>query len=425
MTEENAGNGHPLQTEWLRVADICNGCRRCFHLCPSFDTLFELLDQPGVDGQPERLPGDSLERTQDGCNLCKLCYNHCPYCPPHSYALDFPGLMIRARIHSVRRNGRSAVDRLFSRTDRTGRLGKRFSRAMNAALASPFLRKAGQKLLGIHAEAPILPFARETFLERYGKRGIPESRKGIPEGVRERKVALFVTCLGNYQLPEIPESVALILEHHGISVAVPGAVCCGMPYLDVGDPEGFRAQASRVLSLFLPLVRAGYEVVVPVPTCSLTLRKEFLQYASGTGSEEGFRELSGATRDFFHYLQRIRSEGDLRTDFKSVLGRVSYHVPCHLRDQNIGAPVREILGLIPDSRVLPVEMCSGHGGSWGMRESHFPDARKKASRTAGAMEETSGDLWSSDCPLAAQALGTQGNRPVEHPAVLLRKAYGL
>lgn len=425
VMEKNAGTEDPLDREWIRVADICNGCRRCFHLCPSFDTLFELLDLSGVDGESTRLPPDSLDLTQDGCNLCKLCYNHCPYCPPHSYALDFPDLMVRSRIRSVRKKGHRLLDRMLSRTDRTGRLGTRFANLLNRGLESPFLRSMGQKLLGVHAEAPILPFSSETFLDSYRK-GRSGKEHGKGAGPEDLKVALFVTCLGNYQLPEIPESVLRILEHHGIPVLVPGAVCCGMPYLDVGDLDGFRAQSSRVLSLFLPLVREGYQVVAPVPTCSLTLRKEFLQY----GSEDedvvrGFGELSSATLDFFHFLQKLKNAGRLKTDFKSSAGRVSYHVPCHLRDQNIGAPVREILGLVPETTVIPVEQCSGHGGSWGMRESHFPDATKKAARTSELMEAARGGIWSSDCPLAAQALAVQGDRPVEHPAVLLRKAYGV
>ncbi|MHB1606210.1 MAG: heterodisulfide reductase-related iron-sulfur binding cluster [Leptospirales bacterium] len=425
MSEERSGKGDPLHKEWLRVADICNGCRRCFHLCPSFDTLFELLDSPSVDGDSARLSPDALDLTQEGCNLCKLCYNHCPYCPPHSYALDFPNLMVRSRIRSVRKKGLSVLDRMLSRTDRTGRMGTRFASLLNRTLESPFLRKAGQKFLEVHSEAPILPFSSETFMDRYGK-GRPVKGRGTEEGRSDRKVALFVTCLGNYQLPEVPDSVLRILEHHGIPVLVPGSVCCGMPFLDVGDLDGFREQASRVLALFLPLVREGYQVVAPIPTCSLTLRKEYLQYGGGGEADDReFRELSDATMDFFHFLQKLRLDGQLRTDFKNPAGRISYHVPCHLRDQNIGAPVKEILGLVPGTTVVPVEQCSGHGGSWGMRESHFPDAVKRAGRTSDLMMAAGDGTWSSDCPLAARAIGAQGDRKVEHPAVLLRKAYGL
>ena len=35
--------------------------------------------------------------------------------------------------------------------------------------------------------------------------------------------------------------------------------------------------------------------------------------------------------------------GQLRTDFKARLGKVSYHVPCHLRVQNIGLKTRDVL----------------------------------------------------------------------------------
>ena len=39
--------------ETLRVYDICNGCRRCFNLCPSFDVLFRGIDDK--DGEPDKV----------------------------------------------------------------------------------------------------------------------------------------------------------------------------------------------------------------------------------------------------------------------------------------------------------------------------------------------------------------------------------
>ncbi len=412
----------PLDKEWLRVADICNGCRRCFHLCPSFDTLFELLDRPDVDGDPGRLGSDALSRTEDGCNYCKLCYNHCPYCPPHAYRLDFPDLMIRARVRRKRSFGFSRTDRLLSRTDWTGEMGTRFAGTVNAAIRNPLLRRLGRLVAGIDERAPIMPFAHETFLERVGKKRL--SRERETEG-RPYKVALFVTCLGNYQKPEIPESVLRVLEHHDIPVLIPGALCCGMPYLDSGDLEGFRMQAAKVRDLYLPLVRKGYQVVVPVPTCQLTLRKEFLQYGGEKGEPEDFRELGENTWDFFQFLEKLRHEGLFRTDFKSSPGPLSYHVACHLRDQNIGTPAREVLGQIPGAEIRSVELCSGHGGTWGMKDRHYPLSRQKAEKTASVLRESGSGVWASDCPLAGKALEAASGIQVEHPAVLLRKAYGI
>ena len=81
-----------LQAESLRVYEICNGCRRCFNLCPSFDVLFRGIDEK--DGDVGALETPVLNRVVDLCYYCKLCFNHCPYCPPHNYDLDFPRLML-------------------------------------------------------------------------------------------------------------------------------------------------------------------------------------------------------------------------------------------------------------------------------------------------------------------------------------------
>ena len=51
--------------------------------------------------------------------------------------------------------------------------------------------------------------------------------------------------------------------------------------------------------------------------------------------------------DPFEYLMLRHAAGLLRTDFKSALGKVSYHVPCHLRVQNLGLKTRDVLQLVP------------------------------------------------------------------------------
>ena len=86
-----------VEQELRRVYDICNGCRRCITLCPSFKDLFVSLDTEEVDGDAEKLAPGALKRVVDLCYQCKLCYNHCPYTPPHRWQVDFPRLMLRAR----------------------------------------------------------------------------------------------------------------------------------------------------------------------------------------------------------------------------------------------------------------------------------------------------------------------------------------
>src|SRR2546422_11103246 len=73
--------------ETLRIFEVCDGCRRCFNLCPSFNTLFERID--AGDSDLSKLAPHDFEQVADECYYCKLCYNHCPYTPPHQYEIDF------------------------------------------------------------------------------------------------------------------------------------------------------------------------------------------------------------------------------------------------------------------------------------------------------------------------------------------------
>ncbi|MBI2091217.1 MAG: 4Fe-4S dicluster domain-containing protein, partial [Deltaproteobacteria bacterium] len=90
-----------VEAELKRVFDICNGCRRCYNLCPSFNDLFARLDAETVDGDAEKLGTADFRSVTDLCYQCKLCYNHCPYTPPHRWELDFPRLLLRAKVTHV------------------------------------------------------------------------------------------------------------------------------------------------------------------------------------------------------------------------------------------------------------------------------------------------------------------------------------
>src|SRR5256885_13317221 len=54
------------------------------------------------------------------------------------------------------------------------------------------------------------------------------------------------------------------------------------------------------------------------------------------------------------------------TLFRS-LGKVSYHVPCHLRVQNLGLKTRDLMRLVPGTSVDTIERCSGHNGTYGVK----------------------------------------------------------
>ncbi|MGA1562980.1 MAG: heterodisulfide reductase-related iron-sulfur binding cluster, partial [Gammaproteobacteria bacterium] len=131
--------------------------------------------------------------------------------------------------------------------------------------------------------------------------------------------------------------------------------------------------------------------------------------------------------DPFEYLMLRHKEGQLKTDFKNSLGKVSYHAACHQRVQNFGAKTRDALALVPDTKVEMIERCSGHDGTYGVKSETFDKAMKIARPVVNKIKQAQPDHYGSDCPIAGHHLANglkDGSNP-EHPMSLLRKAYGI
>jgi Fe-S oxidoreductase len=132
--------------------------------------------------------------------------------------------------------------------------------------------------------------------------------------------------------------------------------------------------------------------------------------------------------DPFEYLMLRHKAGLLNTEFPNRLGKVSYHVPCHLRVQNIGLKTRDVLRLVPDTTVDVIERCSGHDGTYALKEEFREASLKIARPVAKRIEDAAPDYYASDCPMAGHQL--QSAMPAETrsptaPLKLLRMAYGI
>jgi glycerol-3-phosphate dehydrogenase subunit C len=408
-----------LQKNTQRIYEVCDGCRRCFNLCPSFNTLLGGIDQ--YEGDVAKLTPTDHHRIVDECYYCKLCYNHCPYTPPHQYALDFPRLMIAWKKHLAATRGVGWRDRWLIKTDMIGALGSSLASLANWVLGLRFIRGMIESWAGVHRNRQILRFSSETFIHWWERRGAAQVPASAP-----RKVALFGSCLVNYQATDIGKATIQVLEKNGVYVVVPEQRCCGMPSFDIGDTAAIQLAASANVASFIPWVDKGYDIVVPVPSCSLMWKREYFEIIGG----DAVRRVAERTFDISEYLMKLKREGALATDFQRKPGRVAYQVPCHLRDQNIGFKSKELMECA-GAQVEVIEKCSGHDGSWSAKAEFFPLSMLIAQKAVRAIEQAPADLVASDCPLAglqldqAGAMVHVGGRPTQHPIQIIRDAYGL
>jgi Fe-S oxidoreductase len=408
-----------LEMETLRIYEVCDGCRRCFNLCPSFNTLLDRIDV--CEGDVAKLTPADHHQVVDECYYCKLCFNHCPYTPPHHYEIDFPHLMVAWKKRLAAERGVRWRDRLLIMTDVIGRLGSATASLTNRLLGNRLVRRLLERVMGIHRDRQLLHFSQETFSRWFGRR----TKTAIVDPPI-RKVALFASCLVNFQATDVGKATVQVLEKNGVQVVVPEQRCCGMPSFDIGDTQAIQQAArSNVASLY-PLVADGYDVVVPTASCSLMLKREYPELSR----DEKTKRVAERTFDVCEYLMAMKKTGQLATDFTQSPGRVAYQIPCHLRDQNIGFKSRELMECA-GAQVEVIEQCSGHDGAWSAKTEFFQLSMKIAGKAVRAIEHTQADLVASDCPLAglqldqAGASAHAGGKNVQHPIQIVRDAYGL
>lgn len=416
-----------LHREMERIFDICHGCRRCVSLCNAFPTLFDLIDES------ETLEVDSVDkkdfvRVADQCYLCDLCFmTKCPYVPPHPWGVDFPHLMLRAKAVKHKEGGTRLRDRLLTSNESIGKFVSIpiVAEVVQATTHHTTVRSLLDRTLGIHPEAQVPSYARKALRKRVQSAEPKESAREVLKESSNR-VALFVTCYGNYNEPGLVEDLIAVFRHNGIQVELTAEEqCCGMPKLELGDLES----VARAKEFNIPELKRwtdeGFDIVAPVPSCVLMFKQEIpLLFPE----DPHVKTVRHRIFDPFEYLMLRHREGKLDTRFKHPLGRIAYHVPCHQRVQNIGLKTRDILALVPGTSIEVIERCSGHDGTYGIKSETHQFARKICRPVVGRIQQSQADHLVSDCPLALHHIEVcSGDK---HPAgkspfALLRAAYGI
>ncbi len=417
-----------IEAEMHRVFDICHGCRRCFNLCDSFPRLFDLVDESAT-GELDAVSPKDYKPVVDACTLCDLCFmTKCPYVPPHEFDLDFPHLMLRYRAAELKQGKSDGVIGALVKTDRNGKLATLAAPLANWAssrgngLTRPILKSVA----GVAADAEIPRFAGRTFQQQ--ALAAPPVNGAAPGF--GRKAVLYATCYVEYNDPGIGLAARAVLAHNGVETDVAYPECCGMPQLEQGDVADVAGRAKRVAQAMKPFIDQGYRVLALVPSCALMLKFEWPLLVP---DDPDVLRLSKHTSDISEYIVDIARKDGLAPGLAPLPGGVTVHIACHARAQNMGQKAAELLKLVPETKIEVVERCSGHGGSWGLREEFFEVALKVGKPAARQAAKNGTAFVVSECPLAGthlqqgiERLGGEAPLPRNaHPIELFAQAYGL
>lgn len=440
--------------------DDCADCDICRYLmedtsCLVFPELYRLYDKE-MD-RSGKATDEELKRLIELCNFCGLC--PCP---------NIRSDIMKAKHAFVSRDGLKPSIRLLEDVARVARVCGAYPRLTNKLLQGQRSGELLKQLAGIHPQRKVPEFPQESFPVWAKQQGLDVMRaKG------ERKVAFFAGCTGQYLFPQVPTAAVEVLRQNGIEVYYPEQKCCGMPSLLEGDRdltfEFVRFNAEHLIAA----VEAGYDIVCSCPTCGYMLKQvmaegavnapEASRHAGRPGAvpdgsqvamngdavvsskakkpiegllkDDGYFAAIGArqriaiaahTYDLGEYLLNLHRKGALDTRFGPINARMAYYPPCHMREQKMGQPYAELLGLIPQIVLETIEgafHCCGIAGIMGFKRDFHEVSIEMGSRLMDKIREMDPERLVSDCLSCRIQFNQMVPYRVVHPIEVLRESY--
>ncbi|MEN1680757.1 MAG: FAD-linked oxidase C-terminal domain-containing protein [Planctomycetota bacterium] len=425
----------PLQLNWqpeemAHAARQCNGCGACrtrgpgTRMCPIFHFAPREESSPRAKANlaravltgllpAEQFARDAAREVADLCVHCHMCRVDCPA------KVDIPKLMLEAKAGHVAANGLRPHDWWLSRIDAVSRWASRAPRLANWMLRNRTARWAMEKTLGLAQGRKMPPLAPRPFLSRGATR-----RHRKPCRDDGPKALFFVDTFANYYDTSLAEALVSVLGHNGVGVYVPPSQGpSGMPMITLGALDAARKVAARNVELLAEAVRQGHTVVTTEPAAALALTHE---YPLILDEDEDARLVADNTQEACQFLWGLHQRGNLKLDFDPLPCRVAHHTPCHVRALGVGEPATNLLRLIPELRLAPLEKgCSGMAGTYGMKRANYRSSLRAGLPLLSELRTGDYGLAATECSTCRIQMEQAAPYPTLHPVKLMAASYGL
>ncbi|MBI4984501.1 MAG: FeS-binding protein [Rhodocyclales bacterium] len=462
-----------------KVIDRCVSCGHCRDLmndtsCLYFPRLYQLRDRETAGGA--RISAAEMKQMLDLCNTCGIC--PCP---------TVQTWIRQAKDAFVERAGLPYSVRLIENVQFVGKLGGAAPRLANLLVGDSPVAVGLKRLAGLHPARRLPRFPLESFDSWAQSRGLthmpqtagrkvayfagctarylfPEVAKATVEVLQHNGIAVFVPeqkCCGMPTMlegdrPFTFDRARFNLAELGKCVAAGFDIVCSCPTCGYLLKSVLRegAEYSEAYRSLVQRMSAAANGDADQVSARLALDDAALTGRSNARSAHGrqpwmlglvpwkvfrdhgyFAEIDGLERlrvanhtyDLGEYLRELQREGQLNCEFGAVAARnVAYFAPCHQRQQDIGQPWMELLGLLPG--VEPTQVgdgfdCCGQGGIMGFKKDFHETSLTIGARLTRKIAAAVPERLATDC--LSCRLQFQQMLPYEvlHPVEILRDAY--
>lgn len=414
-----------VRHEMSRVFNQCSQCGQCLTLCSSFDVLFGYLDNLRVHDAGLLTP-EQQDYVSAECVQCNRCVDSCPYSPELStVAIDVPRLFVRHRAMRLAAGQVSLRHRVnmfvFGRAVLVGKLATTLPTLSNWLLRrtpGSLVRLVLQWVIGLSSRRPVPLFASQRFSAWWNARH--SSSLGM---TKQASVAVFPTCIVEFQKPEIGHDVVKVFERNGVECSVIGeSLCCGAPHLYAGDVKKFASHASRVVSALASVIRDGADVVVPQSHCASIMQREYQHYVGGEDADLVASHAFGAS----DYLMIMRAQGkELNTSFtRRTVPTIAYCMPSQAAEQH-RANVRTDMLSLAGANVRYVDQQRGSDGVWAYAAENHIRSQQLGEALAKALDDAACEVVVSDSHFVNSAVSEVSGTEALHPLQVVARAYGI
>ncbi|WP_281951415.1 (Fe-S)-binding protein [Nitrosophilus kaiyonis] len=388
---------------FTKISDECIKCGKCIPTCTIHQVNPDEVTSPRGfiellgDYQKGELELDkNAKNIFESCFLCTNCVDVCPNSLPTDMVIE----EVRADI--AKKYGIAWYKRAFFWL-----LRHRWAMDLASKLGYVFKScavKEDKKRRGLIPRFNLPMIKKDRLLPSISSKSFLNS---YPEVVRNpnsnKRVAIFIGCLANYNYTEIGDSLVYILKELGYEIFIPKKQkCCAAPAYFTGDFDTVEYLTKKNIEYFESFIDDVEAIIVPEATCSAMIKhdwevffknREMLDWAER--AKKLNKKIFMATEWLYKYtnLENILKEKGANLDIS-----VTYHDPCHARKvQGIYKEPRELL----NKNFKLIEMsdsnrCCGFGGVT-IQSEKFHLAQAAGKPKAAMIKDTKAEIVAAEC----------------------------
>ena len=388
------------------ISDDCIKCGKCIPVCTIHDVNADEVTSPRgfieLLGQYQKGNLELDKNAKDIFESCFLCTNCVDVCP-NSLPTDMVIEEVRADIAD--KYGISWFKRAFFYLLRNRRVMDMVMKMGFAFKTCAFsVDEKGRGLrarfsLPLMKKGRLIPsLMKKSFLNSYD-----ESIPAPKQDSANKKVAIFIGCLGNYNYEGIGKSLVEILQALNIDILIPKEqLCCGAPAYFTGDFDTVEYMTKKNIEYFESFIDEVDAILIPEATCSAMVKHDWEIFFKNRDLPDLSRRAKKLSTKIFMATEWLYNNTDLEKLLeekgKKFDDLITYHDPCHARKvQGIYKEPRELLSKnYPLKEMSDSNKCCGFGGVT-MQTEKFDLARRAGAPKAAMIDDTKAKYVSAEC----------------------------